>query len=265
MTPPAPLPAPGGPPTPSAFPAPGAPSALGAPPALDAVPATGTTFTSGTTPASDAPFAPDALRQLVREVLREVLPALAGPPGPVDVNPDRPESAQSYLDRVPVRLGSDADLHAFVVEILRLAGDPQRRLDLLAGRLRFTMASASGKPVIPDDARPIWPQSLRDHGGPGPGTGPGGPAGLAGAPPTGEPRASEPRAGAPGAGAPLTGERSGGAALTARRVEKGAVTERAVSAAAKAGERLVLGPRAVLTPLARDKARALGVPIEKER
>ena len=48
-------------------------------------------------------------------------------------------------------------------------------------------------------------------------------------------------------------------------VEKGAVTERAVLAAAKAGERLVLGPRAVLTPLARDKARALGVRVEKER
>jgi hypothetical protein len=49
------------------------------------------------------------------------------------------------------------------------------------------------------------------------------------------------------------------------RVEKGAVTERAVQAAASAGARLVLGPRAVLTPLARDRARALGVPIEKER
>jgi hypothetical protein len=49
------------------------------------------------------------------------------------------------------------------------------------------------------------------------------------------------------------------------RIEKGAVTERAVQAAAGAGARLVLGPRAVLTPLARDRARALGVPIEKER
>ncbi len=49
------------------------------------------------------------------------------------------------------------------------------------------------------------------------------------------------------------------------RVDKGAVTERAVAAAAAAGAGLVLGPRAVLTPLARDKARALGVPIEKER
>jgi hypothetical protein len=50
-----------------------------------------------------------------------------------------------------------------------------------------------------------------------------------------------------------------------RRVEKGAVTERTVAAAAKAGERLVLGPKAVLTPLGRDKARALGVTVEKER
>jgi hypothetical protein len=49
------------------------------------------------------------------------------------------------------------------------------------------------------------------------------------------------------------------------RIEAGAVTERAVQAAAKAGERLVLGRRAVLTPLARDRALTLGVPIERER
>jgi hypothetical protein len=48
------------------------------------------------------------------------------------------------------------------------------------------------------------------------------------------------------------------------RVERGAVTERTVAAAAKAGGRLVLGPRAVLTPLAREKARALGIEIERE-
>ena len=48
------------------------------------------------------------------------------------------------------------------------------------------------------------------------------------------------------------------------RVERGAVTERTVAAAAKAGGRLVLGSRAVLTPLAREKARALGVEIERE-
>ena len=48
------------------------------------------------------------------------------------------------------------------------------------------------------------------------------------------------------------------------RIDRGAVTERAVAAVAKAGGRLVLGPRAVLTPLAREKARALGLEIERE-
>ena len=50
-----------------------------------------------------------------------------------------------------------------------------------------------------------------------------------------------------------------------RRIERGAVTERVVRDAARAGERLVLGPGAVLTPLARDRARSSGVQIEKER
>jgi hypothetical protein len=57
----------------------------------------------------------------------------------------------------------------------------------------------------------------------------------------------------------------GKAGQGAFRIESGAVTERAVQAAAKAGERLVLGRRAVLTPLARDRALSLGVPIERER
>ena len=49
------------------------------------------------------------------------------------------------------------------------------------------------------------------------------------------------------------------------RIERGAVTERAVVKAAADGARLLLGRRAVLTPLAKDKARSLGVEIEKER
>jgi hypothetical protein len=61
-------------------------------------------------------------------------------------------------------------------------------------------------------------------------------------------------------GAP-SGGGGGGACV---RIERGAVTERAVDKAAKAGARLVLGPRAVLTPLARDKARAKGIQIERE-
>jgi hypothetical protein len=58
---------------------------------------------------------------------------------------------------------------------------------------------------------------------------------------------------------------AGPAAAPAIRVERGAVTERAVRDAAAQGARLVLGPRAVLTPMARDRARSLGVEIEKER
>jgi hypothetical protein len=56
-----------------------------------------------------------------------------------------------------------------------------------------------------------------------------------------------------------------GSARPAHRVEKGAVTEAMVRDAARDGARLVLGRRAVLTPLARDRARAAGVEIEKER
>jgi len=50
----------------------------------------------------------------------------------------------------------------------------------------------------------------------------------------------------------------------AQRVERGAVTERIVERAAKAGGVLVLGPKAVLTPMGKDRARALGVRIERE-
>ncbi len=48
------------------------------------------------------------------------------------------------------------------------------------------------------------------------------------------------------------------------RIERGAVTERTVQKAAADGARLLLGRRAVMTPLARDKARSMGVEIEKE-
>jgi hypothetical protein len=145
----------------------------------------------------ESPAGPDELRELVREVLRDVLPTLAG------ATP-RPE---------PVRLGTDEELHAFVLHLLRLADNPERRRDILDGRLRFTLGSAAAR-----------------------------------ATPATTPPASPP------ASPPII-----------RRVDKGAVTERAVIAAAAAGARLVLGPRAMLTPLARDKARALGVHVEKER
>jgi hypothetical protein len=186
-------------------------------------------------PAARGLAGPDALRELARQTLRDLLPVVAAadravspvqaipPGGDVRVNGGILASAAGSAAAGPggavraVRLASDDDLHSFVVEVLRLADDPRRRQEMLAGRLRFTLAGLAG--------------SGHDYTG----TSAGWPAASAGTPPT------------------------------VRRIDKGAVTERAVIAAAKAGERLVLGPRAVLTPLARDKARALGVPVEKER
>ena len=63
----------------------------------------------------------------------------------------------------------------------------------------------------------------------------------------------------------VNGAERAGESTPVRRIERGAVTEAVVTAAARAGERIVLGRGAVLTPLARDRARASGVPIEKER
>jgi hypothetical protein len=202
------------------------------------------------------------LRQLVREVLRDLLPAQAGqprvPPPPSagqsgaslpaapptsDPAPSRPaasgpvaagggaaagfggrsDGAQSD-GAVPVRLATDEDLHEFVLRVLRLADNSKRRRDLLAGRLRFTLAPGAPAPSRAPAGLPV-------------------PTGLPGG----------------------TGQRPDHGAAPGQRIDKGAVTERAVQAAASAGVRLVLGPRAVLTPLARDRARALGVPIEKER
>ena len=48
------------------------------------------------------------------------------------------------------------------------------------------------------------------------------------------------------------------------RVDRGAVTELMVKKAAEAGGILVAGPAAVITPLARERARKLGVTITKE-
>jgi hypothetical protein len=60
-------------------------------------------------------------------------------------------------------------------------------------------------------------------------------------------------------------ERAGAAAAGTIRIPRGAVTERKVEEAARTGARLLLGRGAVLTPLAREKARAKGIAIERER
>lgn len=58
---------------------------------------------------------------------------------------------------------------------------------------------------------------------------------------------------------------NGRSAAATRRIDSGAVTERHITDIAESGGTLMLGRKAVLTPLAREKARALGITIEKER
>jgi hypothetical protein len=136
-----------------------------------------------------------------------------------------------------VNLWTDQDLAAFVNRLLDL--DPDQVEELRSGRKRFRLAAPSA-PSVPSveaaagRAGPV--NGPRPVNGPGPGS-----AGL-------------------GNGAERAGE-----STPVRRIERGAVTEAVITAAARAGERLVLGRGAVLTPLARDRARASGVPIEKER
>jgi hypothetical protein len=134
-----------------------------------------------------------------------------------------------------VNLSTDQDLSAFVARLLDL--DPEARADLSAGRKRFRLAA----PQSPDDPPPPQvPQAAVPS-----------PIPVPSAPPV-----------AHGANGLTAVNGSGGP--PARRVERGAVTERVVRDAARAGERLVLGPGAVLTPLARDRARACGVEISRE-
>ena len=125
-----------------------------------------------------------------------------------------------------VNLSTDEDLAAFVARLLDL--DPQAREDLRAGRRRFRLAvpSYSQTPQAPSVPVLASPGGSGSHGSNG-----------------------------------LTAVNGS----PARRIERGAVTEKVVRDAARAGERLVLGPRAVLTPLASDRARASGVEISRER
>jgi hypothetical protein len=132
-----------------------------------------------------------------------------------------------------VNLSTDEDLAAFVARLLDL--DPEAREELRAGRKEFRLAVPS---------HPQTPQA-----------------------PSVTQTASVP---APSGGNGVHGRNgltavNGSAGPVTRRIERGAVTEKMVRDAARAGERLVLGPGAVLTPLARDRARASGVEISRER
>ena len=127
-----------------------------------------------------------------------------------------------------VNLSTDEDLAAFVARLLDM--DAEARDELRAGRKRFRLAAPALPQTPSTPAVTIAAASGAD--------GAHGPSGLTAV--------------------------NGSAGPAARRIERGAVTEKVVRDAARAGERLVLGPRAVLTPLARDRARASGVEISRE-
>jgi hypothetical protein len=138
----------------------------------------------------------EALRQMVREVLREVLPRDAAP-----APPPAPDADSPGPDVRRVRVRDDRDLADVVTQVLHLADDPARLADLRAGRIRFALVTGD----VP----------------------------------------------APAAPGPI-------------EVDRGAVTERLIQRAAREQRPLRIGPRAVVTPLARDRARALGVALDRE-
>jgi hypothetical protein len=142
---------------------------------------------------------------------------------------------KSLPETETVNLSTDEDLAAFVARLLD--ADAQTREDLRAGRKRFRLAA----PAVPSTSQITLLPAARD--------------------PQATPEVSEISVvfGANGRTAV-----NGSVGPPVRRIERGAVTEAVVRDAARAGERLVLGRGAVLTPLARDRARSSGVEIEME-
>lgn len=151
----------------------------------------------------------EALRSLVREILREAIPdggeapALGKRPGPRAAS--RPAGA---LREESVSIGSDAELKAFVARLLRLFEDPAGREALRSGRHVFRLSRAGG------------------GGGNG---------------------------------------RSRSAGGDTGHLENGVLTEVRLVSLAKSGRRITLGRGVTVTPLAKDKARQLGVKLERER
>ena len=185
----------------------------------------------------------DVLRALVRDVLREVLPAAAppalvppalvppalahpapaspalAPPGPVPPAPAQPVPTPAQPVLAPPQSGPIYTVRDGVDAIETVSLRTDQELAAFAARLLHLFEN----PKHRDDLRA---GRLRFR---------------------------------------LAASGPAGSARPAHRIEKGAVTEAAVKDAARAGARLVLGRRAVLTPLARDRARSAGVEIEKER
>ena len=142
------------------------------------------------------------LRLLVRDVLREVLPASIKNKATESASKETVEMAP--VDHELVSLNTEAELDAFVKRLARLCEDPIKRAELADGVVRFRIAPIVSEIAITESRKVI-------------------------------------------------------------RIERGAVTERHVKQASEQGAVLLLNRTAVLTPLGRDRARALGVEVEREK
>jgi hypothetical protein len=170
----------------------------------------------------------EAMRRVVREVLRDALPeavkaggalraaaeraaSAASPAASAEPAAKKPAAARPVVTErqtasEEVSIQSDQDLAKFVRRVVQLLADPSTGEAVRSGRHQFMLK----RPQLSPGAA-----SAR----------------LAGA---------------------------------VEKIAKGVVKENTVVAAAKAGQRLVIGRGVVVTPLARDKARQLGVQIERD-
>ena len=166
--------------------------------------------------ADKPPIDREAIRAMVRQVLRDALPeavreriaadaakAVASAPSPKKTEPSAHAAESETAKFEDVAITTDAELNVFVRRLLAL--EPKQREAVQGGRLKFRLKRARKSTAAEGATR-------------------------------------------------------GGS----ERIDKGIVTEKKVMAAAKSGKRLVVGKGVVLTPLARDKARQLGVQIERE-
>ncbi len=166
--------------------------------------------------ADKPPIDREAIRAMVRQVLRDALPeavreriaadtakAVASVPNPKKTEAPAHGAESETAKFEDVAITTDAELNVFVRRLLAL--QPKQREAVQGGRLKFRLKRVRKSTATEGAAR-------------------------------------------------------GGS----ERIDKGIVTEKKVMAAAKAGRKLVVGKGVVLTPLARDKARQLGVQIERE-
>ena len=83
----------------------------------------------------------EALRSLVREVLRDLVPAARGHKPATETRP--PETGAPRIEEVSV--ADDAELQALVRRLVELCADPAARAALRTGRHGFRLANGSAR------------------------------------------------------------------------------------------------------------------------